>query len=322
MTTKNKKIEYPADKHVSTADEEVEAKEKKEINKHNWDSTGYLWKPKKKSACRIRIMPWPENSEAKWWMRVDLHVVETRYLRYQRFYRRYQQFICNKQLFNLSCKLCNMKKRLKRQGNLKETEKIRLRRYSFLNIIDRDREHEGVKIWMAPISAWNKIRHHHHNEYHPVNYFDTPPDEERGWDQWSYGWDLKVFFNPEEEPRYMYTVDSPLLDYEPTPLGTEEQKKRWAAEMLPLLPENFYDPIELKGKELKLLEENIAELVSREEFVAYIRSPEYEARMERIREEKEKRKAEEMETKRKKMAQWKKLKKEWNELLPKNWTMQ
>ena len=40
--------------------------EEKGINKHNWGSTRYLWKPKKKSACRIRIMPWPENSEAKW----------------------------------------------------------------------------------------------------------------------------------------------------------------------------------------------------------------------------------------------------------------
>jgi len=222
-------------------------------------------------------MPKPEDSEAKWWMRVDIHVVQTIYER--------QQFICNKQFFNLSCKLCNMKKRFKRQDKLKEAEKIRLRRYSFLNIIDRDREAEGVKVWMAPISAWNRIHRLYFKDYNPVEFFDTPPSKERRREPWSYGHDLSVFYYPDQEPALMYYVEPPHLDDKSTPLGTDEQREIWASEVLPLLPENYYDPIEFKDLELKLMEERIERLVSHEEYIAYTETPEYEAEMERNREE-------------------------------------
>ena len=247
------------------------------MNKMFWDSREYLWRRKEKTKNRIRIMPMPEDSEAKWWMRVDIHVVQTIYER--------QQFICNKQLFNLSCKLCNMKKRFKRQDKLKEAEKIRLRRYSFLNIIDRDREAEGVKVWMAPISAWNRINHLYLKDYNPVEFFDTPPNKERDREPWSYGHDLSVFYYPDREPALMYYVEPPHLDDKSTPLGTDEQREIWASEVLPLLPENYYDPIEFKDLELKLMEERIERLVSHEEYIAYTETPEYEAEMERMREE-------------------------------------
>lgn len=122
------------------------------MDKTNWNSRENLWRRKEKVENRIRIMPETEGSNAGWWMEVNIHEVRT-------IYQRYQHFICNKQLFNLSCKLCNMKKRFKRKGKLKEAEKIRLRKYSFLNIIDRGKKAEGVKVWMAPISAWNRIKH-------------------------------------------------------------------------------------------------------------------------------------------------------------------
>lgn len=255
------------------------------MDKTNWNSRLYLWRPEKKIKNRIRIMPEPEGAKAKWWMRVDIHVVHTIYER--------QQFICNKQLFDLSCKLCNMKKRLKRQDKLKEAEEIVLRRYSFLNIIGREREAEGVKVWMAPISAWNWISRHYFKEENPVEYFDTPPNEERGREYWRYGHDLNVFYRPNQEPFLMYYVEPPHFDDEPTPLGTEEQREIWASEVLPLLPENYYDPIELKDEELKLLEEGIVKLVSWEEFRAYMQTPEYEAEMAAMRDEKERKKVEE-----------------------------
>jgi len=188
-----------------------------------------------------------------------------------------------------------MKKRLKRQDKPKEAEKIVLRRYTFLNIIDREREAEGVKVWMAPISAWSRISFHLFNEDSDVSFFDTPPNEERGWKCWSYGQDLNVIYDPEEEPIRMYSVQ-PLF-FESTPLGTEEQREIWASQVLPLLPENYYDPVELKDKELKLLEKGIAELVSHEEFMAYIRTPEHEAELERRREEEKRKRVEEEQAK-------------------------
>ena len=256
------------------------------MNKFNWNSRENLWRPKEKIKNRIRIMPW--DSKGNWEMRVDIHVIDTRYQRYQRY-------ICNRQLFNVSCKLCNMKKRLKRQDKPKEAEKIVLRRYTFLNIIDREREAEGVKVWMAPISAWSRISFHLFNEDSDVSFFDTPPNEERGWKCWSYGQDLNVIYDPEEEPIRMYSVQ-PLF-FESTPLGTEEQREIWASQVLPLLPENYYDPVELKDKELKLLEKGIAELVSHEEFMAYIRTPEHEAELERRREEEKRKRVEEEQAK-------------------------
>lgn len=260
------------------------------MNKFNWNSNLYLWRPEKKIKNRIRIMPGPEDSKGNWVMRVDIHVIDTRYQRYQRY-------ICNRQLFNVSCKLCNMKKRLKRQDKPKEAEKIALRRYGFLNIIDRAREAEGVKVWMAPISAWNRIRYFHFREDNRIEYFDTPPDEKRNQGRWRYGHDSNVFYDPEEEPLHMYYVEPNRFGDKPTPLGTEEQREIWASQVLPLLPENYYDPLEFKDKELKLLEKRIAELVSHEEFMAYIQTPEYKAELERKREKEERKKVEEEQAK-------------------------
>jgi len=90
----------------------------------------------------------------------------------------------------------------------------------------------------------------------------------------------------------MYYVDPPHRDDKPTPLGTEEQREIWASEVLPLLPENYYDPIEFKDLELKLMEKGIEDLVSHEEYIAYTQTPEYEAEMERKREEEEQKKEE------------------------------
>jgi len=186
-----------------------------------------------------------------------------------------------------------MKKRLKRQDKPKEAGKIVLRRYGFLNIIDRAREAEGVKVWMAPISACNQIKYFYFREDNHIEYFDTPPDEKRNQDRWRYGHDSNVFYDPEEEPLHMYYVEPNRFGDKPTPLGTEEQREIWASQVLPLLPENYYDPVELKDKELKLLEKGIAELVSHEEFMAYIQTPEHEAKLERRREEEKRKKVEE-----------------------------
>ena len=51
------------------------------MDKTNWNSRLYLWRPEKKIKNRIRIMPEPEGAKAKWWMRVDIHVVHTIYER-------------------------------------------------------------------------------------------------------------------------------------------------------------------------------------------------------------------------------------------------
>jgi len=197
------------------------------MDKTNWNSREYLWQPDPHTDNRIRIVPVPRKStKATWWMRVNVHAVE--------IYRT-KKFVCNEQLFKKPCRLCEMKRKFSDEGKHNEAGRIGLWKYTFLNVIDRAKEDEGVKVWMAPISAWWQIKETVFHDGDASLIIDSSEDG-------TYGCDLSVYYNPGEQFKRRYKVS--ILRGDPRPLGTEEQSKKWTEEVLPLKPENFFDPVE------------------------------------------------------------------------------
>jgi hypothetical protein len=117
-----------------------------------------------------------------------------------------------------------------------EAEKIDTWKYVFLNVIDREHEGDGVKVWMAPISAWNQIKKEVFSRGDSSLIFDSPDDG-------THGCDLSVYYSP-DATQYNLRYKVSILQDDPRPLGTEKQEGIWAEQVLPLEPENFFSPVE------------------------------------------------------------------------------
>jgi hypothetical protein len=176
-------------------------------------------------------------------MRVDIHNINI---------SEAKKFVCNSQLFRKPCRLCEMKHKFSIEKKHNEAKKIELWKFTFLNIIDRANEDKGVKVWMAPISAWWQIEK---AAFRNGNLSLILNSSEDG----TYGCDLSVNYDPNEQFKNRYKVT--ILHNDPRPLGTEEQLKKWVEEVLPLKPENFYDVVAYK--KLKYVESSIRTFVKK-----------------------------------------------------------
>ena len=231
------------------------------MDKQNWHFKENLWRPTV-GENRLRIVPAVIGSgTTAWWMRVDIHNISLVF--------KSNKFVCNAQLFEKPCSLCEMRKKFEAEGEFEEAKRIGLRKYTFFNVIDRANEDEGVKVWMAPISAWWQIERAVFRGSGSSLIIDWP---EKG----TYGCDLLIYYDPNEQFKHRYKVS--ILSEEPRPLGTEEQIKRWIKEVLPLKPENFYNVVD--ELETQFVESSIRALVMKQrEFKK--REPLYEAIYER-----------------------------------------
>jgi hypothetical protein len=213
------------------------------ITKTGWNSDISLWRPEAYFNNRIRIVPVPRKSKkANWWMRVNFHYIKVSEGR---------RFICNNQLFKKPCKLCDLRLQFIFNHRCEEAEKIDTWKYVFLNVIDREYEDKGVKVWMAPISVWNQIKKEALSRGDSSLIFDSPDDG-------TYGCDLSVYYSP-DSTQYNLRYKVSILQDDPRPLGTEKQEGIWAEQVLPLEPENFFSPID--DEEVEYLKEEIEKAV-------------------------------------------------------------
>lgn len=282
-----------------------EEKEKREIMFHG-DWSEMCWRPKERFEYIIRIIPQKVGHKGSWFRRVNKHFVWT----YSHLGP--EVFICNYLLFGEHCSICEFERRMQDEYGTDITKKFTFpAQQGVMNIVVRGLE--GVKVWEAPKSALKQIASIH----------DVDINMMRRRKLWKnvkknalYECDLKVNYDRKARKWERYKVEIG----ETRPMGTEEEKQQWLGQVLELIPEVLYKPVE--DSEISVLLDEVKELMERVKREAYLESPEGQAEMEAVRKEKEavreeekRKKVEEEQARIEWIESWKKEVNEWREMI-------
>lgn len=178
-------------------------------------SSKMRWRPKEKDKYIIRILPAKEESKASWFLKADKHFIDIGE-QYDKVY------VCNRQLFNCPCPVCVADDFLSQEEEFDIQFQLRSGWQYVMNIVVRDREMEGVKIWEAPKTAFRGIAREQYRNKTAI-----------------YEHDFIVDYNPESKPYPTYKVE---MIREKSPIGSEKQISLWRGQMIELLPEHLYEP--------------------------------------------------------------------------------
>lgn len=193
------------------------------------------WKPLPGVPHRLRLLPARKNiSNSSWWLKVGKHFVD--------YYGELHVYLCSSVTYYKRCAVCN-----------KFPTKYKPRKYGVFNIIDRDREEDGVFRWEAPWSVMKRVMRFRERHESGSQYFDYKGTY-RLFDEYNdikkvmeYGRDLNIIYNPELEPwdKYQVKLGERRL------LGDEEQIALWSAEMEELrlkvlYPQEDYELVEVE----------------------------------------------------------------------------
>lgn len=234
-------------------------KEKREMMFHG-DWSEMCWRPKEEGKYIIRILHKKHNLEGPWYLQVHRHYVNLKGYRSNRY-------VCNKNMFDQRCAICEIRRKLYKEGNFKAYKRFDSFNQYAMNILVRGRkEAEGVKIWEAPASVLNSI-------------FIKQDSNRRA----IYDYDLIIHYDPEEtRNRRRYRVNTRRKE---SSIGTEEQKQLWLSQMLELTAESLYKPADDINEPVLL--DWAKTCVRTKEHLAWYYSGEGQAEMEAVREEKE-----------------------------------
>ena len=238
------------------------------------------WRPSEGENI-IRVLPAKVEREGSWFLRVNKHFV------YTYSHMKPEVFICNFQLFNKSCALCEFERRREEKRDPSVRKFFGLTQQGVVNIVVRGTEREAAKVWEAPGTAFKNMTSINRL---PVSILHKRKMYRDIKENALYECDLKVLYKPEEKPWLRYNVDIGKI----RPMGTEEEKQQWLEQALELLPEVLYKPVE--DSETSALLGEVKELMERVKREAYFKTPEGQAEMERgQQEEREKQEKEEKE---------------------------
>ena len=224
------------------------------------------WYPREKGKYIIRILYEKLNLEGSWYLQVHRHHVNLKGYRSNRY-------VCNENMFDQRCAICEIRRKLYKEGNFKVYKRFDSFNQYAMNIVVRGRkEAEGVKIWEVPGSVLNWIL------------------MKQDWNRRAiYNYDLIIHYDPEETRNLRrYRVNRRRKE---SPIGTEEQKQLWLSQMLELTAESLYKPVDDINEPVLL--DWAKTCVRTKEHLAWYYSGEGQAEMEAMREEKERKKVEE-----------------------------
>ena len=129
------------------------------------------------------------------------------------------------------------------------------RRYGVFNIVDREREQDGVLRWEAPLSVLKQIMKyqewHERKKVEDMDYdgryrlFDEYNEIRKIMEQ---GRDLNIIYNPDREPWEKYKVKLSEVRI----LGSEDQIKLWHGMMDDLMLKELYPPEEYALVEIEI----------------------------------------------------------------------
>lgn len=247
--------------------EKLKKEERERMFYGDWSTM--RWYPKEEGKYIIRILPKKLNREGSWYLRVHRHYVNLEGYRFKRY-------VCNKSMFDQRCAICEIARKLHKEGNFKVYARFKFFRQYAMNIVVRGRkEAEGVKIWEAPNSVLNSILIKKDLNSRAI-----------------YDYDFIVHYDPEETRNWRrYRVN---MRRKESPIGTEEQKQLWLSQMLELTAESLYKPVDDINEPVLL--DWAKTCLRTEEHLAWYYSDEGQAEMERgQQEEREKQEKEEKE---------------------------
>jgi len=244
------------------------------------DWSEMCWRPKEKREYIIRILPQKVGHKGSWFQRVNKHFVWT----YSPLGP--EVFICNYLLFGEHCSICEFERRMQDEYGTDITKQFTFpTQQVVMNIVVRGLE--GVKVWEAPKSAFKQIASIHDVDINMMRRRKLGKNVKKNV---LFECDLKVNYDRKAREWERYKVGIG----ETRPMGTEEEKQQWLGQVLELIPEVLYKPVE--DSETSALLGEVKELMERVKREAYFKTPEGQAETERGRqEEREKREKEEKE---------------------------
>ncbi len=215
---------------------ELIAQDKKELadfrrEKMTYNSSVEFWKPEEGDGNQIRILPGFDGAHfhfkmAKHWIQHD---------------DGWEVFVCNKITYGKSCSACEEFDRLLKAGMKEESRRFKPETKGIFNVIDRNNEKAGVRIWEAPpVAVWTEVLSIYTGNSLFKNLIKTEDDP-------NMGRDLVVKFDPKAQPSSMYAIRP--LDL--SKLGSDKQVKKWFKEAKPLKVEVLYPEITYEASTIK-----------------------------------------------------------------------
>jgi len=199
----------------------------------DWDAL--VWKPKK-GENKIRIFPSRKDSGSK----VTFHLKAGKH--FIQHDDRKEAFICNMVTHQKPCPACEMNAKLFLEGRKDEAARYRVQEFGAFNVIDRNDEEAGVRIWECPpVAVWEFI-------IGVVTGGGDFDDVINTKEDFTKGRDVVVMFDPTAPPQNKYHI----LFKELSPIGTDEQIEKWMGESfrdliaIKIYPETDYEVAKIK----------------------------------------------------------------------------
>jgi len=198
-----------------------------------------FWTPKEGDENLIRILPARAGSGATYHLTAGKHFIK-------HGPEDWELLVCMKETYGKRCLCCEKFFELWKAGEKKAASRYRVRRVGVFNIIDRSVENPSVKLYEAPRTAvWAEIVGLVAGRGRMSDIFDEFDEEGNIVKP---GRDILIIYKPKAEPSAMYSV----YPTDPTPLGTKEEIEKWHSQIIDLLPEEIYPPIEEDVARIKL----------------------------------------------------------------------
>ena len=219
---------------METEEQEKETTKMLEDFKRNSKMHDYsldFWKPSPGDANQIRIMAGVDG--ASFHLKMGRH-----WLQYP---DGWEVFVCNLMTHQKPCPACEEFNRLTKLGQKSEAERFKPEVKGIFNVIDRNDEAAGVRLWEAPPKViWEEVIEIVKGRSPFSNLIGTQGDP-------FMGRDLNIKYDPKSPPATMYAI-RPL---DTTKLGSSEQIAKWTAEAKPLRVEVLYPEIDYEAATIK-----------------------------------------------------------------------